>query len=354
MTCHRPAALILSALLLCACQATAPPDPAGPAACAARLRAEHLPEDLLAEDLRFLDQARAAFPWCETTPAAVWLDAVAPHTCLDEDLRPWRADLFRRFAPLAKACASRREAILKVAQEAARVCNARYDTKRRAANQCAAETVESGMASCTGLSILLACAYRSVGIPARIAGVAQWGDRPGNHTWVEVWDTDGWHLIEYYPDKAGLDQGWVMPACVWQNPEIPEQRVLARSGSGTDIFRLPWDPANLSLKAEDRTAHYQKLGGGRKLPSHAPVLAVEARNAQGERVAVSFEASAGGAAVAVSETPSAHMDLNNTPRLNAVAGRTVTFRYQLPSGAQRTQSYTPTGDRQQTVVLKAE
>ncbi len=348
----RPA-LCLLPLLAAACQAPGPQAPAT-AVKEAVLRAERLPDALVTEDLRLIAQAEAEFPWCATTPPDIFLDAVVPHMCLDEDIRPWRAELFRRFAPMAKTCATRREAILKISKEVARACGARYDTHRRAANQCAAETLESGMASCTGLSILMACAYRSVGIPARIAGVAQWGDRPGNHTWVEVWDDDGWHFTEYYPDKTGLDHGWVLPACLWQNPEIPEQRVLARSGAGAEPFRLPWDGANLSLKAVDRTAHYQKLGGGRKLPAHTPVLAVEARNAKGERVPVAFEAVVNGTPVGGGETPDARMDLNNTPRLNAVAGRTVVFRYRLPDGTERTQDYTPTAQKHQGVVLKVE
>src|SRR6478752_4758171 len=43
-----------------------------------------------------------------------------------------------------------------------------YSTERRAANQSPSESRESGKASCTGLSILLSDACRSVGIPARL------------------------------------------------------------------------------------------------------------------------------------------------------------------------------------------
>ena len=42
------------------------------------------------------------------------------------------------------------------------------------------------MATCTGLSIMLVEACRAVGIPARVAGIASWPGRGGNHTWVEV------------------------------------------------------------------------------------------------------------------------------------------------------------------------
>jgi hypothetical protein len=66
----------------------------------------------------------------------------------------------------------------------------------------------SGLASCTGLSILLIDACRSVGIPARLVGTPMWADNRGNHTWVEIWD-GGWHFIgAAEPDPKGLDHAW--------------------------------------------------------------------------------------------------------------------------------------------------
>ena len=58
--------------------------------------------------------------------------------------------------------------------------------------------MRQGMASCTGLSILLVDALRSVGIPARFAGTASWHDDRGNHSWTEVRLDDGWHFTEFY------------------------------------------------------------------------------------------------------------------------------------------------------------
>ena len=64
------------------------------------------------------------------------------------------------------------------------------------------------MATCTGLSIMLVEACRAVGVPARVAGIASWPGRGGNHTWVEVWD-DGWHFVgAAEPDEKGLDHAW--------------------------------------------------------------------------------------------------------------------------------------------------
>ena len=68
--------------------------------------------------------------------------------------------------------------------------------------------METGLASCTGLAILLADACRSVGVPARLAGVPNWIDDRGNHTWVEIWD-QRWHFAgAAEPDANGLDHAW--------------------------------------------------------------------------------------------------------------------------------------------------
>ena len=83
-----------------------------------------------------------------------------------------------------------------------------YNTRRLRPDQSSKESIKQGMATCTGLSIMLVEACRSVGVPARLAGIAAWPGRGGNHTWVEVWD-DGWHCVgAAEPDEKGLDHAW--------------------------------------------------------------------------------------------------------------------------------------------------
>ena len=67
----------------------------------------------------------------------------------------------------------------------------------------ALESMETGLASCTGLSILLIDACRSVGVPARFVGTPLWADGSGNHSWVEIWD-GGWHFVGA-AEPAGLE-----------------------------------------------------------------------------------------------------------------------------------------------------
>jgi len=80
-----------------------------------------------------------------------------------------------------------------------------YSREREKADQSSFESIASGKASCTGLSILLVDACRAVGIPARVVGTPLWVDRSGNHTWVEIWD-DGWRYLGACESKR-LDRG---------------------------------------------------------------------------------------------------------------------------------------------------
>ncbi len=305
----------------------------------------------------------------ETTPRANPTSGVAApaevtaETFLDEERRPWRDEMRRRFEPLIRGCKTRREAILVIAQNAASVCGVKYSTGRRAANQSVEESLASGKASCTGLSILLAAAYRSVGIPARIVGVAEWGDRPGNHTWVEVLDDDGWHFIEYYPDKAGLDRGWILDPIANLDPKNPRSRVLARDDAGDKVFFLPWNPADTSLRAVDRTEAYLKIAAeqgvrrkGASVPAGEGVVTIEARDASGARVPLAFRlVDAAGESLFSGETPGPLDDLNNAPRASLPAGAgNHTVVYRDKSGKERRVTVSAKAGETVTVVLKAQ
>lgn len=86
--------------------------------------------------------------------------------------------------------------------------NVKYSTKRKQADQSPRESMESGLASCTGLAIILVDACRSVGIPARFAGIPMWIDGSGNHSWTEVWDGT-WHFTGAAEATGDdLDKAW--------------------------------------------------------------------------------------------------------------------------------------------------
>ena len=276
-------------------------------------------------------------------PESIRRDFVLPDRFLDEDVRPWRDEMRRRFGPLAGDCKTRKEAILRIATDAAKICGVDYSTGRRAANQGVMESLGSRRASCTGLSILLAAAYRSVGIPARLAGVGEWGDRPGNHTWVEVWDGD-WHAIEYYPDPKGWDHGWFYEPVVNDDPANPRSRVRAAVPGGPEIFFLPWAPANTSVRGVDRMADYRRvaasLGVRRTKARPGMMLVPVVAEAGGARVAVAFRISDGDKVLFDARTPGPLDDLNNAPRAELAPGKTYVFEYTDNTGTKRTRSLT--------------
>jgi len=101
--------------------------------------------------------------------------------------------------------------------------------------------MESGKATCTGLSVLLVDACRSVGVPARVAGTPLWANNRGNHTWVEVWD-NGWHFTgAAEQDPAGLDRGWFVHDASQATKDSREHAIYASSFKKTGLsFPMVW------------------------------------------------------------------------------------------------------------------
>jgi transglutaminase-like putative cysteine protease len=159
-------------------------------------------------------------------------------------------------------CKSPGEAAVLLNREIFKALGVQYHaTKRPKPDQSPYESTAAGYASCTGLSVLLVDACRAVGVPARIAGTAQWTGEPGNHTWVEVWD-NGWHFIGAAEDGE-LDRTWFNDRARAADPSRRETRIYATSFKPTgDSFPMVWAPRNTSVPAVDVTARYRDLPAG--------------------------------------------------------------------------------------------
>jgi hypothetical protein len=160
------------------------------------------------------------------------------------------------------------------------------------------ELFERKKGSCTSMSVFLITGLRSIGVPARIAGVPHWNLSPslcpdgddspscGNHNWVEVYvppttGSGGWSFVDQRrPDLAilPLNQSWFFPDHIADNT-IPGQgnhSVYAASfmpvsalmaskdeypiGAGVleaDHFPMVWDWPNHSISAWDVSAAYR-------------------------------------------------------------------------------------------------
>ncbi len=146
--------------------------------------------------------------WKDSVPEDVFLDCLLPYASVNERRDQWRKDFYERFTPLINRAGTSGEAAALLNQQVFPSLKVKYSTGRKKADQSPFESMESGLASCTGLSILLVDACRAVGIPARIVGTPLWSDNSGNHTWVEVWD-NGWHFTgACEPSGKELNAAW--------------------------------------------------------------------------------------------------------------------------------------------------
>jgi predicted esterase len=247
-----------------------------PGAQAADFLARHRPErdaeidpELVLETIGLALQTRDRFPWAAGVDEALFLNDVLPYAVLDETRSRSRARLLELCAPLVKDAATAEEAAQAINRDLFRLTNVRYSTARNRANQCSAETMETGLASCTGLSIMLVDAYRSVGIPARLAGIAFWPGRGGNHTWVEINDGQRWRFTgaaEY--DAQGLDRAWFTGQAGAAVPGHVLHGVWASSWAATgEHYPLVWDMDDRTVPAVDVSDRYATPGAARPEPT---------------------------------------------------------------------------------------
>lgn len=239
----------------------------------------------LLENVDLAHKVRHGTPWKNQVPDDVFRNYVLPHACIDEPRDPWRAGFHEKFMPLVAECTSTSEAAQILNQQVFGELGVKYSTRRRRANQSPAESIEQGLASCSGLSIILVDACRSVGVPARIVGIPDWANKRGNHTWVEIWD-DGWHFTgaaEY--DPQGLNRAWFTGDAAQAQVDNPAHSIYAVGYAPTGVhFPLPWDPANRSIPALNVTQRYTREKT--ELPEGSARVLFSAKNSHGQRVAL--------------------------------------------------------------------
>ena len=190
-------------------------------------------------------------------PESVKNTALLPDWVFCETPCDWRAQVGAIFRPVARDCRSARETVLKIASGMTELTGVYYTMERRKPAMNALESLSEKKVSCTGQSILLVCALRSVGIPARVVWVMTWNHVPGNHTWVEAWVDGAWQMIEF--NEKDFNTPWVMESIGMLDPNLSEQRVYAVGGGQVDK-RLPLSSSVASsLQIEDVTERYMQL-----------------------------------------------------------------------------------------------
>lgn len=218
---------------------------------------QSLPADYLLENAALAAVAFTNAPWHERVPEDIFLNDILPYCCANETRDRWRARLRDLCAPLVAGCATPAEAAQRLNEKLFPLVKVHYSTARKKADQSALETMESGLASCTGLSILLIDACRSVGVPARLAGTPMWVNMRGNHSWVEVWD-GAWHFAgAAEPDAKGLDHAWFEHDASQALTNPPQHAIYAASFKKTGLsFPLDWEPDIHWVSAVNVTLRY--------------------------------------------------------------------------------------------------
>ena len=253
---------------------------------------QSLSAEFLLDNVRVAYEARAAAPWASQVSDDLFFKDILPYANVDEKRENWRGKLREICWPIVKDCKTTGEAAQELNKQLFKKVKVKYSTKRKKANQSPSESMDSGLASCTGLSILLVDACRSVHVPARLVGIPRWSNKNGNHTWVEVWDNGDWHFTgaaEY--NKDGLDRAWFQRDASLADKTKRMNSIYAISFTRTDtVFPIVWsvgrDNASYAINVTDRYAP-PKSDSPKADPNKVQVRIRVWNTAKSERVATS-------------------------------------------------------------------
>lgn len=231
---------------------------------------QNLSSDFLLDNVRLAFEARQQAAW--QIPDDIFLNDVLPYANIDEPRDPWREELTRLCRPLIEGCQTPSEAAQRLNEKVFKKLGVKYSTARRRANQSPRESMDQGLASCTGLSIILADACRSVGVPARLAGIPSWKNKRGNHTWVEVWDQQ-WHFTgAAEPSAQGLNHTWFQNDAALADPNSKLHSIYAVSFRQTPTeFPMVWSPEK-RVFAENVTRRYLPAANKKSAADTVPVM----------------------------------------------------------------------------------
>ncbi|MEI6678991.1 MAG: transglutaminase domain-containing protein [Mariniphaga sp.] len=200
-----------------------------------------LTSDFLIDNLTMAYKGWQEAPWGITIPTDIFLNDILPYVSVSEPRDNWRKRISEISLPLIKGCKTPSEACKALNEQIFKLLKVKYSKKRRAPDQGPFETMETGVATCTGLSILLVDACRSVGIPARVAGTPLWSNESGNHTWVEVWDGDWLFTGAAEQNPQGFNRGWFVSNASQAIKDDPKKAIYASSFKKTGLsFPMVW------------------------------------------------------------------------------------------------------------------
>ncbi len=229
-----------------------------------------LSAEFLLENVEYSYKALDESPWKKQISKDIFFNDILAYYCINERRDNFRKDFFTRFKPLIAKAKTPGEAAVMLNQKIFDLLDVKFSRKRPKADQSPYETIEAYMASCTGMSILLIEACRSVGIPARFAGTPLWSNLSGNHSWVEVWD-NGWHYTGGgEPSGNNLDEAWFSERAKTAQKDHKLHAIYATSYKHTDInFPLPWLEDSKYIYAVNTTERYLEKSKDERITTEA-------------------------------------------------------------------------------------
>lgn len=299
---------------------------------------ENLSADFLVTNLDLALKARESFPWAKEVPEDVFFNDVLPYAVFDEPRDPWRAEFMQLAKPIVHESKSASEAAQSLNREFFNKINVHYNTGRKRTNQSPKESIEQGKATCTGLSIILVDACRSVGIPARAVGIPMWTDESGNHTWVEIYDSGKWHYTgadEY--NKEGLNKGWFTKKAGQADATDPMHSIYATSWKNNGVFfPLPWSPNNKSISAVNVTARYAQD----HIDKNTIGVRLFADNNRESRVSAPGRLMGdNNEELASFTTKSGTADMNDMPRIEIIPGESYRIEFIIDGETYQTEAF---------------
>ncbi|MGA1523136.1 MAG: transglutaminase domain-containing protein [Planctomycetota bacterium] len=303
------------------------------------------------EDAKLAWEAWKSAPWSEQVPESIFLDAILPYAHVTEKREAWRASLRARCLPMIEGITTLAEAAQELNRQLFADTGVRYSTLRKRADQAPSESIEQGLASCTGLSILLADACRAVGVPARLAGIASWPDKGGNHTWVEVWDGETWRFTgaaEY--DAQGLDRAWFVGDAAKARRDDPRHAVWAVTWQASgEPFPLVWS-ADIGVRAVDVTHRYARATA---LPEDQMRLFVDVRDGKkGPRVQADVEIQEGDGAARRGRSRGEQHDTNDHLEFQVRRGAHVNLQVTAADGRKASLGHVASEAGRELVVVE--
>ena len=277
--------------------------------------------DLMKENVEYAYKARDRYAWCRDLPDEIFFNEVLPHCVADEKRMSWRPQLFALTCDVAAPSSDLRTAADSMSMRLRALVGVRYSDRLPKENLSPAETMELGAGGSTALAILMVSAFRSAGIPARLAGTPMWSDNDGHYCWVEVWVDGRWHFVDYFTDR--MDRTWFLERAGQTEKSDPSHWIYVSTyAPGKRHFPLAWNQGYEGVHAIDATDRYineyrragltKSEGIGVNIRMYSGLSSYEAD----DRVAVEVSLMLGDSCVAQGVTASADRDINDYLTLN--------------------------------------